>query len=190
MRPVNVAAALGAAALLATAGGCMSLPWAPTEKVYTSSAHGYRVELPLGWVRYTRDPDQDLVVTRDGPQLQLIFIERVPVNQELRNTKKKLAKGMIPQEAAEVLLDNMASNDKITSFAVKENAPARIAGKPGFKATVTYKTKDGLGMRSIVYGTLAGENLYVIRYAAPQRHYFEKDLAAFERVAKSFALGS
>lgn len=190
MRAVKVAAALGAAALLAGTGGCISLPWVPAEEVYESRSHGYRVQLPQGWVRYTQDRDQDLLVTRDGPQLQLIFIERVPVDQPLRNTKKRLAKGMIPQEAAEVLLDNMASNDKITAFAVKENAPARLAGKPGFKATVTYKTRDGLGMRSIVYGTLAGESLYVVRYMAPQRHYFEKDLAAFEKVARSFALQS
>jgi hypothetical protein len=186
MRAVKLSSIVLATALLA--GGCMTAPWVPAEPLYRSTVHRYTVELPQGWVRYTQDRDQDVAVTRDGPLLQLIYIERVPVDRELSSTKKRLARGMIPQEAAEVILDNLASSQKVTAFEVQENAPARLSGRSGFKAVVSYKTKDGLRMKSVIYGSLVGDDLYVVRYAAPQRYYFGRDFKAFERVVQTFKL--
>jgi hypothetical protein len=190
MRAVRLAAATLSLSLAWLAGGCVTAPWVPAEPVYRNDAHRYTVELPQGWVRFTQAPDRDVLVTKDGPLLQHIFIERVPVDSPLKHTKKRLARGMIPQEAAEVLLDNIGSNERITAFEVRENRPARVGGAPGFRAVLTYRTRDGLRMRSIIYGTLVGDTLYVIKYAAPQRYYFDRDVAAFEKVTQSFKLES
>jgi hypothetical protein len=35
---------------------------------------------------------------------------------------------------------------------------------------------------------IQGERFYGIRYSAPQRHYFDKDLKIFETVLRSFKL--
>lgn len=179
---------LAAAALVAGLAGCATPPWVPAEPLYRSAPHRYTVELPEGWVRWTQDRDQDLFLTKDGPLLQAISIERVPVGAELKYTKKKLTKGMIPQEAAEVILDNLGSSDRVTAFEVRENAPARVAGAPGFKAVVTYKNKNGLRIKSVLYGCLAGDALFAVRYSAPQRYYFDRDVKAFEKVVRTFAL--
>lgn len=184
MRAVTKA---GILALALGAAGCVA-PWVPAEPLYRSAPHRYTVELPSGWVRWTQDRDQDLFLTKDGPLLQAISIEKVPVGGELKYTKKRIAKGMIPQEAAEVVLDNIASSDRVASFEVQENTPARVGGVPGFRAVVTYKKKDGLKVKSILYGCLVGEAFYAVRYTAPQRYYFDRDIKAFEKVIQTFKL--
>jgi hypothetical protein len=190
MRAVRLATTALALSLAWLAGGCVTAPWVPAEPVYRNDAHRYTVELPEGWVRFTQSRDRDVLLTKDGPRLQHVFIERVPVDHPLSHTKKRLARGMIPQEAAEVILDNIGSNEGLTAFEVRENRPARLGGAPGFRAVVTYRTKDGLRMRSIVYGALVGDALYIVKYAAPQRYYFDRDVAAFEKVAQSFKFES
>jgi len=179
-------ALLGATLLVAT--GCVSLPWVPAGGSYTSDAHDYTIDLPQGWMRWTQDERDDLIVTRDGALLQHILIERLHVDEPLKNTKKKLAKGMMPQDAAEVILDNYSSNKDISGVDVKDNRPITISGKPGFRAVLTYKTKDDLKLRVVYCGVIQGEWFYGIRYSAPQRHYFDKDLKTFETVLRSFKL--
>jgi len=173
---------------LFVATGCVTAPWVPADGTYTSSVDHYTVDLPEGWMRWTRDEHNRLVVTRDGALLQLIAIERHQVDEPLKHTKKKLAKGMMPQEAAEVLLDNFSSSPDISGVEVKDNRPITISGRPGFRATFTYKTKDDLKVKVVYCGVLDGEWFYGIRYSAPQRHYFDKDLKRFETVLRSFKL--
>jgi len=173
---------------LLVATGCATAPWVPAGGAYASSADHYTIDLPQGWMRWTQDEDGRLVVTRDGVLLQLIMIERLRVGESLKHTKKKLAKGMMPQEVAEVLLDNFGSNKDISGVEVKDNRPITISGKPGFWTVFTYKTKDDLRLRVVYCGVLDGEWFYGIRYAAPQRHYFDKDLKTFETVLRSFRL--
>jgi len=52
----------------------------------------------------------------------------------------------------------------------------------------TYKNRDGLKLKTIYHGFLAGENFYNIRYTAVNRYYFEKDIEAFRKVLESFRL--
>jgi hypothetical protein len=179
-------ALLGTTLLVAT--GCVTLPWVPADSVYTSIAHQFTIDLPQGWMRWTQDQRDDLVVTRDGALLQYILVERLRVDEPLRYTKKRLAKGMMPQEAAEVMLDNFSSSKDISGLEIKDNRPITISGKPGFWAVVTYKTKDDLKLKVVYCGVIAGEWFYGIRYSAPQRHYFDKDLKTFETVLRSFKL--
>lgn len=173
---------------LLVASGCVTLPWVPADGPYVSTADHYTIDLPQGWMRWTQDENGRLVVTRDGALLQLIMVEHYSVEQPLKHTKKKLAKGMMPQEAAEVLLDNFSSNKDISAVEVKENRPITMSGKPGFRTVFTYKTKDDLKVRVVYCGVMDGEWFYGIRYSAPQRYYFDKDLKTFETVLRSFKL--
>lgn len=184
----TIRTALAAAALL-VAAGCVTLPWVPAEPAYTARRGDYSLELPPGWMRFNMDPDDDLILTRDGLPLQTILVERVKTDADLSNTKKKLAKGMMPLEAAEVVLDNIASDRRFASFEVLDNRPATVAGQPGFRATFLQKTRDdSLRVKTLYYGFLKGEVLYGFRYTAPARHYFDKDVGAFEKLLRSFKL--
>ncbi len=171
--------------MLASVAGCG--PWQTTGGLYTSSWNDFTVELPAGWVRENRN--DYIHMTRDGFPLQSIYIGRTRVDEfELKYTKKKLTKGMFPQEVAEVLLDNMASNPAMNNLEVKENKPTKISGKRAAKIIVLYKNKDGLKLKTISYRLVIDEWLYTISYTAPQRYYFDRDVKAFEKIVTNFRL--
>jgi hypothetical protein len=130
----------------------------------------------------------DLLITRDGVLLQNIQIVRLNTEEPLKHTKKKFSKGMLPQEVAEIILDNIASNQEVLNFELIENSPIRISGVSGFKVVYTYKNMDGLKLKSIYYGFVVENWFYGLNYNAPQRYYFDKDVKTFEKVLESFKL--
>jgi hypothetical protein len=164
--------------------GCA--PWVQVGGLYKMESHNYSVDLPQGWMRWNKG-DQ-LLITRDGVPLQNILIIRRNIDEPLKHTKKKFSKTMLPLEAAEVFLDNVASNKDIADFRLIENNPLKISGISGFKAIYSYKTKDGLRVKSVYCGFIQDNWLYGINYNAPERYYFEKDIQTFEKVLESFKL--
>jgi hypothetical protein len=164
--------------------GCA--PWIRTGGPFTASPENIALNLPDGWMRF--NTDDYLIVTRDGIGLQNILIERIGSDDTLTHTKKKLRKGMLPLEAAEVLMDNVASNENVHGFEVRENRPVKVVGNVGFRAVYSYKTDDGLKKKGVMYGFINGDWCYVLQYVAPQRYYFDRDLKTFERVVASARL--
>ena len=162
------------------------VPWVITGGPYVSPRQNISVELPEGWMR--ENTDEYLFITRDGPRLQYIMVETIHVDAELKHTKKKFRRKMLPQELAEVIIDQTNSNQEVLNFKVKLNKPTKIKGNPGFKLLYTYKDKDGLRFKCLYYGFLKGEWFYGIGYNAPSRYYFKKELEAFKKVLKSFQL--
>jgi hypothetical protein len=171
------------AAVLAVA--CASGPrWVPVDGTFAPPSRRYTIELPRGWMRLG---DRDAVVaSREGLYLQRIDVFQHEVGRPLGGTRKGVFVGMLPQEASEVVQDALASSPGIHDLDVVENAPAVLDGQPGFKLVVAYKDRDGLRMRSVVYGALVGQSLYELSYSAPERHYFDRDLPTFEQVRLSF----
>ena len=168
-------------ALLAV--GCA--PWVRVGGVYQNTERNFSVDLPQGWMK--SNTEKSLLITRDGVLLQRIVIERSKATDELQYTKKKLEPSMLPHEAAEVIADNISSNPSITDFTLLENAPATIANRRGFKLLYQYKNKDGLPFKGMYCGFLSGDWLYALRYTAPARYYFDKDVGTFDKVLNSFA---
>jgi hypothetical protein len=136
-----------------------------------------------------RKLDWDTVrITRDGLLLQQIGIGRIPLTAELPHTKRKLAGGMLPAEAAELISDNLRSNPNLTHQEILENVPAVVGGFPGLKLHYTYQTKDRLTIEGLFYGTIVGPWLYYVLYEAPAQHYFDKDLQVFDNTRSSFQI--
>ncbi len=166
----------GCALRYAAVGGDMSFP-----------EYGFALTAPQGWYQAT-GPVEAFLITRDGRLLQFIGIQRVEMDKELKFTKRKFDGKMPPHEVAEVELDNERSEPGVGDFAVEENAPATVAGRPGFRLVYTWKTKEGLRLKRVHYGFLDGKWVYRLMYQAAARYYYEKDLATFERVRDSFKL--
>lgn len=57
--------------------------------------------------------------------------------------KKEFAKGMVPQDVAEVELDEVRSDQGMRNFEMLENVPFQVAGLPAFKLVPV------LGMRTV-----------------------------------------
>ena len=127
-----------------------------------------------------------LVLTKDGPFSQYILVQQRPVDQPFKNTKRKLKKGMLPEEAAQVILDEMVSDRGLMNFQLIENRPEIVNQYEGFRMVFSYKTPEGLLFKSILCGLLQGDWFYSIRYCASEGHYTEGDVTTFEKVLHSF----
>jgi len=170
--------------------GCVRPGWFTVKGPFTMSSQNYEVMLPEGWRRY-QPANPVLVTTRDGTSLQEIRIAGFEVGGKktpFTHTKKKVQEGMLPQELAEVLLNDLQSNPKYLNFQVQENSPAKVDGHPGFKLVYNYQTASELTEKEETYGFILGKWYYLINYNAPARHYFDQDLATFEKVKDSFRL--
>ena len=166
--------------------GCAELLWVQTKGPQSMEKINFSVDLPEGWMRMNKE--EFLLITRDGTALQAITIDRTSIAAPLKHTKKNLAKGMLPQEVAETVIDNISSNKAVQNFELRENSPATIGGQQGFKLVYSYRPSGGLKKKVIVYGFLAGEWFYEFRYSAAERYYFEKDLEIFNKFMASFRL--
>lgn len=164
--------------------GCITdkRPWRPLDGAYDSGNwFGPRITMPLPAEWIERNFVEDgLVATHDGFNLQTIAVTRVDPGNDLPHTKKKVAKGMRPNELAEVLLDDLRASGKANSLAVLDTRPITIGGSPGFRTTVAFKDGWGLKVKAVICGTIVADRAFRITYVAPARYYFGKDLATFD----------
>ncbi len=161
--------------------------WEMVGGKYFSNEENFEVDLPNGW-RKSNIIQDALSITRDGMYLQLIWIARVNVEKEPPYTKKKLSKDMLPQEVAELVIDDFRSNQTLSNLQISKNSPELVGGYPGFKLIYSYRTREGLRKKGIYYGILLGNWYYYLYYEAPTRYYFPKDQAVFKNVKKTFKI--
>jgi hypothetical protein len=161
--------------------------WVPVGGKYVSAEHQFETELPLSW-RRMQSTREGLILTRDGLSLQALKISRNPLDKEFQFTKRKLHKGMLNQEVAEVVIDNLRSNQSISNFEILENVPVELSGYPGFKIVYSFQTKENLKKSGIYYGSLVNQWQYYLFFEAPARHYFSRDQASFEQIKKTFRI--
>lgn len=180
--------------LLLTACVGRQAKWSMVGGLQTVDNEPIEVEWPRAWMKFTPAEADDnakkegwlLTVTRDGVGLQAIILKKRPIEQGFSNTKKKAAPGMLPQELAELVLDDMRANPNLIDLQVVENSPATLGGTPGYKVNVRYRNKAGLPKQTVHYGCIEKGQLYTLIYEAPQRHYYALDLQTFEMVKDSF----
>lgn len=178
--------ALAAAAL---AAGCFpSSPWVQAERDFQSPDDQFRIQLPEGWMRV--NVDETMLITRDGLNLQRIQVARHELGKPLKNSKRAPRAGMEPSEIADLVSGELSSGEGITGVKVVESSPATLSGARGFRLVITFKDEDGLRRRAVAYGLMGQKALWIVAYQAPQRHYYEQDLAAFERSARTFRLAA
>lgn len=168
-------------AIMILLNGCAT--WIRTGGPYEATKENVTLDLPDGWMRL--NSDKYLLITRDGVLLQRICVKNISITDPLTHTKKKFRKGMLPLEASEVIVDEIASSSAMLDFEVKESKSAKVAGESGFRVEYSYRTVEGLKMQGVVYGLMHGEAFYLIEFAAPKRHYFDRDFKTFEHVVAS-----
>jgi hypothetical protein len=131
----------------------------------------YRVEVPSGWMKF--DAGAYVMISRDGPYL---------------HARKRLNADMLPQEAAQIIIDDLSSDPMVANFTVIENAPAVIDDHDGFRLLFSYSDPKGLTLKTAYYGFIQGQNYYSLRFTAPQRYYFDNDIEVFETMLSKFHL--
>ena len=155
-------------------------------QVHESSAQNYAVDIPRGWRQIPTK--RYFMVTREGPFYQYALVQQRPLDKPFQHTKKRLKANMLPQEAAEILADEMLSDQKLRNLKIVENGPAKINGSEGFKLVFTYADPEGQLYQTLYYGFLQGDFLYALRFTAAGKDYFERDVDSFYEMLASFRL--
>ncbi len=180
-------------AMLTFAMGCATAPrpqWIPAEGRFLAPKAGFELEGPTGWMRHdAAEAAEEFLATRDGVDLQRIVALSSPAGKPigLGQSTRPFTAGMSPSDLAELVVDGIRSVEAITEVKVIENSPAMLAGRDGFRVLVSYKA-GGLTYRTVIAGCAEGERLYYAYYRAPERHYFDLDLATFDRVLGTYRL--
>lgn len=135
-----------------------------------------------------RKKERCTVITRDGVPLQSIVACYGDADLPFRNTKKKLSPGMLPQEIADVVVDDLELDRQIKNLVVQERRPVTIGGSPAFCIVYTYRDDGQLQYKSSYCGILKSGRYYGMHYAAPARHYYDAYAGVFDRIVGSMRL--
>jgi hypothetical protein len=170
--------------LIATLAACT--PWARVDQSsqLESKRNDYTLELPLGWVKRTADTN-DFFVTRDGPTLNYIVVNRQPHDRKLPRTKQETRADMLPHEVAELAIAEWKRTESTANLDVLSNTPATLGGKPAVRLHIRYKNDRGLPIERIMIGLVDAKGRLSIQYEAPAIVYFQRGLADFEAMVAS-----
>ena len=164
--------------VVASASGC------PLGSASNSGPENFSVEIPEGWTRFSSS--EYFLLTKEGLFSQYILVQQRRVNKPFSYTKKTLHKDMPPKEAAEIILEEMGSDDNLVNFKTIEYRPTLVGRYDGFRIVFSYQDKGGRKFRTVFCGILKGYWFYSLRYCAQEAKYSDQDLEAFKRVVNSF----
>jgi hypothetical protein len=174
---------------------CVVLAVALSACAHTGSKPptSFNAALPEGW-RTIDTEEPMLFMTKDGGYKQFIMIRERPLSDPFVFTQRTMYSGMLPEQAAELVVNEIIADTNISNFSLLENLPARVAGHSGFRLTFLYTDADGFIFKTIYYGFIRGTTFYTIRYGATEdptrENYFQRDLKTFQQVFESFTLAA
>ena len=157
---------------------------AHTGGVSQPVSYDFTIDIPEGWRKI--DNNRYLFLTKESPFLQYVMVQNRPIGMMFRHTKKKIEKGMLPEEAAQVIIDEIGSDANILDFSVLANGPAEIRGHNGFRILFTYKDTEGARFKTLYYGFIKEDTFFNLRYTAAEQNYFQQDVGTFHRMLNSF----
>ncbi|MBA3848746.1 MAG: hypothetical protein C0502_01965 [Opitutus sp.] len=179
-------------AFLLALAGCQI--WRPGGVTAKSKDGLASISVPAGWVFTTAAPagKSDLLATKDGALLQCMTLKHHDLKDPLPNSKRTLKGGQSAFELAEAVADDLRANREMLALKAIESMPVEIGGHSGFRLVVEYGVAHptGLKIREAHYGVIVGTRLYDLSFAAPARHYFGRDLPAFDAAAKSLQISA
>ena len=110
----------------------------------------FSIDIPEGWWRVKTD--KYLVITKDGAFKHYIFIQERPLLLPFKNTGKTLQPTHLPNEVAQIIVDELNADPNLTQLQMIENIPATVAGRPGFQLTFLYTDPLGISLKRYITG--------------------------------------
>lgn len=175
-----------AAILTLLLAGCQV--WVPGGTSYTDKNRKFTLTAPTGWHYRTLPGPIHYLASLENPLLQSITVEVRPLKDELPMSKRKLTSSLSPLELSEALIDNNQADQEMQGLQVLSQGPVDLNGTTGVRFEVSWHTSENLPMRRSVVACLANEKLYLLTYTAPARHYYGRDLMAFDSTVRSFRI--
>lgn len=164
--------------------GCMAC--AHTGGLSKPASYSFSIDIPAGWRKI--DNNQYLLVTKENPFLQYIMVQNRPISRSFRNTKKKIRKEMLPEEAAQIIIDELISDQNLVNLRVINNTPATLKGYEGFKLLYTYSDSEGQTYKTLYYGFLKEDTFFNLRFTAEGQIHFQRDIGDFRSILNTFQI--
>lgn len=171
--------------VIASLVGCT--PWArvdPANARFESGKGDFSLTQPAGWVRRTADANT-LFLTRDGPALNVIVVNRQPHDQKLPATKRETRADMLPIELAELAIAEWKNAGDTENLVVVSNTPAVVGGKPAVRLHIRWKNERGLPIDRLSYALADDKGRFSLQFQAPALVYYARGLADFEAMVAS-----
>ena len=150
------------------------------------ASFSYTYDIPQGWRRI--DHNRYLLLTKESTFLQLIMVQNRPIGKSFRYTKKKIQKGMLPEEAAQIVIDELTSDENLAKLMILDNSPANIKGHEGFKILYTYNDSAGQTIKTLYYGFIKEDTFFTLRFRAADQIYFQRDINGFRSILNTFEI--
>lgn len=173
---------------LALLGASLSAcaPWQRIDPADRSAARrdDYTLQLPAGWVKRSADSN-DIFVTRDGPALNTILVNRQPHDRKLPRTQRTTAADMLPHELGELAIAEWRRSEATANLEVLGNTPATVGGRHAVRVHVRYRNERGLPIERLMVALVDARGRLSFLYEAPAIVYFQRGLADFEAMVAS-----
>ena len=157
-----------------------------TGGVSKPASYSFTIDIPEGWRKI--DNNRYLFVTKESPFLQYIMVQNRPIGRSFRHTKKKIQRDMIPEEAAQIIIDELISDQNLINLMILANTPATIQENEGFKILYTYSDSEGQVYKTLYYGFIKEDTFFNLRFTAAERIYFQRDIGDFRNVLNTFQI--
>ena len=152
----------------------------------SSDAQNFSIVIPEGWRKI--HTARYFILTREGAFSQYILVQQRPINKPFRHSDGKLKKDMLPDQAAEVILNEMSSDSRVSDLQIIEQVPAKVGRYDGFKIVFTYRDQEGLKNKTVYYGFMQANWFYSLRYSAGETKYSNEDIQTFKGILDSFEI--
>ena len=147
----------------------------------------FEVLVPAGWVQYLAEKNRGVVITKDGPSLQLIRARSATFDEAVQNIDFELNEDILPSDLARFYEAKFKSDNTLFSIEKSSNQIRVIDGRDGFEIELDYKNERGLRYRTVVSGFVDDENFYEISYTAPILYQFDLNIATYNDFVDSFS---
>lgn len=160
--------------------------WARVDNPQMIGPEGrYYITLPSCWIHAAFISD-GICISKDGPLLNWVQIMHFKKDQGFPLTQVILGDDTLISEAAEYYLAELKETYRMGTVNHVNTEPAEVDGKSAFKIHLEIIDDKGLAFDVLAYGVMDAQYFYHISYKAPRLLYFEKELAAFEKMVGTF----
>ena len=157
-----------------------------TGGISKASSYGFTIDIPKGWRKI--DNNRYLFATKESPFFQYIMVQNRPIGRSFRHTKKKMQREMVAEEAAQIIIDELKSDQNLMNLRILDNAPATISGHAGFKILYIYKDSKGRVYKTLYYGFIKEDTFFNLRFTAADHIYFQRDVGSFKNILNTLQI--
>lgn len=99
------------------------------KRNWSSKIKSQKITLDLKnekWHALDDENFETYILTKDGVLLQYILLKRVGLDKALAISKKSISENILPQDLAELIIENLKLENSMNSFQVLSNKPDKI----------------------------------------------------------------